>query len=234
MKVSKRCLVNFSIGKKYTDEIWCDVVNMDSCHVLLGRPWQFDRKTKHDGFKNTYTFERDGITITLGPLDLRKEARNQFLSRAEFIVEAHEANNVFALVMVEANEGSANIPHQVKPILEKFKDVIPDELPSGLPPMRDIQHCIDFVPGAAIPHKAVYQMNPKEHEELQHQVQELLEKGSIRESMSPCVVLALLVPKKYGSWRMCIDSRAVNKITIIYRFPISRFDDLIDQYLLKD
>ncbi|GJX86206.1 RNA-directed DNA polymerase [Tanacetum coccineum] len=137
-KVSKRCLVKFSIGRKYSDAVWCDVVPMDACHVLLGRPWKFDRKTKHDGFKNTYTFEKDGTTIVLVPSDLRKETKNHFLSRAEFLAEVNEATDVFALVVMESNDGGDDVPNQVAPIIEEFADVFPNELPPGLPPMRDI------------------------------------------------------------------------------------------------
>lgn len=72
-------------------------------------------------------------------------------------------------------------------------------------------------------------MNPTKYAKLYRQVTELLEKGLIRESMSLCVVPASLTPKQGGAFRICIDGRSVNKITIKYRFPIPRFDDLIYQ-----
>ena len=57
----------FSVGKKYKDSVWCDVVAMDAFHLLLGRPWQYDREVSHNGRTNTYSFLFEGVKIILIP-----------------------------------------------------------------------------------------------------------------------------------------------------------------------
>ncbi|XP_031392016.1 uncharacterized protein LOC116204088 [Punica granatum] len=235
VRVDKRCLVQFSIGRYYKDEVLCDVVPVDACYLLLGRLWLYDRRVIYDGFKKTYSFVKDGVKITLGPCQMENKSKSSngnwssLLSNCQFLHRMDRFIDAFALVLLQENEDQEHIPYSLKPLPKEFQDVVPDEIPPGLPSVREIQHNIDFVLGASIPNKAAYRMSSKEHKELQRQVDKLLRKGLIRESLTPCAVPALLVPKKDVSWRMCIDSRAVNKITIKYRFPIPRLDDLLDQ-----
>ncbi|KAK1628254.1 hypothetical protein QYE76_002569 [Lolium multiflorum] len=113
--------------------------------------------------------------------------------------------------------------------MKEFGDVFPEEVPAGLPPLRGIEHQIDLIPGASLPNRAPYRTNPEETKEIQKQVQALLDKGYIRISLSPCVVPVILVPKKDGTWRMCVDCRAINNITIQYRHPIPRLEDMLDE-----
>nr|GEW47781.1 uncharacterized protein [Tanacetum cinerariifolium] len=117
----------------------------------------------------------------------------------------------------------------VQPLIKSYQHVFPAEIPSGLPPMRSIQCKIDLIRGSVLPSKPTYRTKPQESTKIRKQVDGLLEKGLIRESLSLCVVPTLLVPTKNGEWRMCLDSRYINKITIKCRFPIPRLNDLLDE-----
>ncbi|XP_022925325.1 uncharacterized protein LOC111432615 [Cucurbita moschata] len=99
--------------------------------------------------------------------------------------------------------------------MKEFDDVFQDEVPKGLPPIRGIEHKINFILGAVIRNRLAYRANPTETKEIQRKVEELMEKGYIRESLSPCSVPILLVLTKHGTWRMCVDCRAINKIMLV-------------------
>uniref|UniRef100_A0A2N9GLT9 Reverse transcriptase RNase H-like domain-containing protein n=1 Tax=Fagus sylvatica TaxID=28930 RepID=A0A2N9GLT9_FAGSY len=129
VRVDRQVLVTFSIGK-YLDEVLCDVVPMHAGHILLGRPWQYDRRAIHDGFKNMYSFVKEGKTIKLAPLTPSQVYEDQLKLKSE-----------------------------------EFEHVFPKEMPNELPPIRGIEHQIDFVPGAAIPNRPAYRSNPEETKE---------------------------------------------------------------------
>nr|GEZ35008.1 putative reverse transcriptase domain-containing protein [Tanacetum cinerariifolium] len=99
----------------------------------------------------------------------------------------------------------------------------------GLPLTRPVEFKIDLVSGAAPVARAPYRLAPSEMKELAEQLKELSDKGFIRPNSSPWGAPVLFVKKKDGSFRMCIDYRELNKLTIKNRYPLPRIDDLFDQ-----
>ncbi|GJX90609.1 putative reverse transcriptase domain-containing protein [Tanacetum coccineum] len=114
------------------------------------------------------------------------------------------------------------------PIVEDFPEIFPEDL-SGLPPTRQVEFQIDLVPGAALVARAPYRLAPSEMKELSEQLKELSDKGFIRPSSSPWGAPVLFVKKKDDSFRMCIDYRELNNLTVKNRYPLPRIDDLFDQ-----
>ncbi|GJT60545.1 putative reverse transcriptase domain-containing protein [Tanacetum coccineum] len=106
--------------------------------------------------------------------------------------------------------------------------VFPEDLP-GLPPAQQVEFQIDLVPGAALVARAPYRLAQAKMQELSTQLQELSEKGFIRPSSSPWGALVLFVKKKDNSFRMCIDYRELNKVTVKNRYPLPKIEDLFDQ-----
>ncbi|GJZ76968.1 putative reverse transcriptase domain-containing protein [Tanacetum coccineum] len=113
-------------------------------------------------------------------------------------------------------------------VVRDFLEVFPNDL-SGLHPIREIEFRIELVPGAIPVAKYPYRLEPSEIEELLGQLKELQDKGFIRPSSLPWRVPILFVKKKDGSFRMCINYRELNKLTIKNRYPLSRIDDMFGQ-----
>ncbi|XP_031106244.1 uncharacterized protein LOC116010889 [Ipomoea triloba] len=156
--------------------------------------------------------------------------RQSLLASKKDIKQAIRRGDTFYLLFFQKNVFDyVEIDNSINDLLAEFADVFPKEMPKGLPPIRGIEHQVDLVPGATLPNRPAYRTNPEEAKEIQRQVEELLEMGHIRESLSPCAVPVLIVPKKDGTWRMCVDCRAINNITVKYRFPIPRLDDMLDE-----
>ncbi|XP_022849850.1 uncharacterized protein LOC111371935 [Olea europaea var. sylvestris] len=235
VSVTEVCKVPISIGQHYQDEVVCDVVDTDASHVLLGHPWQFKVDVAYREHDNVYVFNWKGKKIAMVPKRnptvptmVTKEGQpllSLVTSVADFESEVKEAQEVHvvvvrALMIEEKNQSEVVIPGAVQSLLDEFSELVSDELPDDLPPLRDIQHSIDLVPGASLPNMPHYRMSSKENQILQEKVEELLKKGFIRESMNPCAVPTLLVPKK----------AAVGGCTLIVALLIKSLFDIASQF----
>ncbi|CAM8895362.1 unnamed protein product [Rhodiola kirilowii] len=144
---------------------------MDVCHILLRRPWQ---PSKQSSFSMMTHSEQEFSAA---------------MEEAQYFCPTI-VKGLLCAVKEEA------VPEVVREILMDFKELTADELPNELPPMRVIQHQINLIPKSSLPILPHYRMSSKENEILRDQIEDLLKKSFIRESMSPCAVLVLLGPKK--------------------------------------
>ena len=199
-------------------------VKLGSFDVVIGMDWLSknhariicDEKAVHIPFQGNTLIVRGEHSKT----------RFNIISFVKTVKYISKGCHVF-LAQVTEKKSEEKHPEDV-PVVRDFLEVFPEELP-GLPPVRQVEFQIDLVPGAAPVARAPYRLAPSEMKELSEQLQELSEKGFIRPSSSPWGAPVLFVKKKDGSFRMCIDYRELNKLTVKNRYPLPRIDDLFDQ-----
>ncbi|GKC79016.1 putative reverse transcriptase domain-containing protein, partial [Tanacetum coccineum] len=217
-------------------------------HEYRDCPLRFDDKIRS---ANLLPLEMSDFDIILG-MDWLSEHRATIdchskrvifgdLNNPEFIYHGSRPGKPFKII--SALKARTLISHGCEGFLASIKDTsldgprleshpvvqnFPDELP-GLPPEREVEFTIELIPGAQPISKAPYRMAPVELKELKDQLQELLERGFIRPSVSPWGAPVLFVKKKDGSMRLCIDYRELNRITVRNKYPLPRIDDLFDQ-----
>ena len=115
-------------------------------------------------------------------------------------------------------------------LLYKYEDILTNELPAGVPPeMPGAGEVIPLEPGSRPVYRPPYRLSPTEKEEVVRTVAELLEKGFIKPSTSPLGSPVLFVGKKDGTLRMCVDYRALNKLTVSNKYSLPRIDKMLDR-----
>jgi hypothetical protein len=153
---------------------------MDVCHLLLGRPWKYDRNMIHDGRKNTYTLEKNWRThmlLSIKDKEVKIEKSNTALlmSGKKLLKEVKKKEDTQFIVVrkpkiVLTSTRIDDLQEEIQKLLEEFVDIVVDELPCSLPPIRSISHHIDIIPGSSLPKKTAYRLMPQENEEVKRHV----------------------------------------------------------------
>jgi hypothetical protein len=147
----------------------------------------------------------------------------------EQLIKWYKGNEVWALAIVqpEGEQTQSQIAPEIQAVIDQFPDVF--ATPTDLPPARDYDHTITLKPGSAPFNACPYRYSPAHKDEIEKQVRAMLEAGTIIPSMSPYASPVLLIQKKDGSWRFCVDYRRLNELTIKNTFPMPVIDELLDE-----
>ncbi|MCO5609051.1 hypothetical protein L7F22_063272 [Adiantum nelumboides] len=205
--------------------------------VILGTPW-FDRLAASIKFperkisfkfreKDMYINAQDsGSSIPLVNDQALDKSIKSFVSAYMIFVK----DSLNGVDETQVNENGMQVDLELSNFLNQFQDVLIDDILGELPPKRgDDDHMIELILGSSPPNKPPYRVSQAQQEEIMRQVNELVEKGMVRPSSSPFCSPILLLQKKDGTYPMCVDYRALNRITIKNRFPVPRVKDLFDK-----
>ncbi|GJV74297.1 putative reverse transcriptase domain-containing protein [Tanacetum coccineum] len=199
-------------------------IKLGSFDVVIGMDWLSKYHAKILCDEKVVHIPIDGETLIIR--GDRSKTRLNLISCIKTEKYISRGCQVFMIQVVEKKADEKRL--EDIPVVKEFPDVFPEDLP-GIPPVRQVEFQIDLIPGAAPIARTPYRLAPSEMQELSNQLQELTDRGFIRPSTSPWGAPVLFVKKKDGSFRMCIDYRELNKLTIKNRYPLPRIDDLFDQ-----
>ena len=208
------------------------VVPLDDHAVVLGMEFLDRVRAFPVPFANSLCL-MNGEKACVVPMERLTKPEDMALSALQFKKGLRKECESYIAILKEHDDEEYplvdNLPTEVQDVLNEFGDVMPDALPKELPPRREVDHKIELEPGTKPPAMSPYRMAPPELAELRKQLKDLLDAGFIKPSKAPYGAPILFQKKKDGSLRMCIDYRALNKITVKNKYPIPLIADLFDQ-----
>ena len=233
--------VKMRMGSVHT---WCTLYVLDDLDddIILGMDWLERENPQMDFRRKTFTL-RGRTVYCMGAA--KKESPlpagytpDYLISKKQLKRLVSRGAEAYTIVLnrVDASPGpavdfSSLGPEKCHPAVQSLLSTYPHVFtsPHGMPPDRPIKHTIELEPGFRPPARAPYRMSTVELQELKKQLTELIELGFIQPSSSPFASPVLLVPKPNGTWRLCVDYRALNMGTIKSMYPLPRIDDLFQQ-----
>lgn len=215
-------------GQQFTSTL--KVLPLQSYDMILGMDWLEQYSPMDiDWQQKIIRFHMDDQLVTLCGV-VPSMASDSVLSAIE-LHQLHLSGSIEGLVRLQAleSEGSQSmpIPANIQQLLQEFAAVF-DE-PQGLPPTRDCDHTIPLIPGTQPVNVRPYRYTPLQKDEIERQVADMLDRGIIKHSSSPFSSPVLLVKKKDGSWRFCVDYRHLNALTVKNKYPLPIIDELLDE-----
>uniref|UniRef100_A0A383WFN5 Reverse transcriptase n=1 Tax=Tetradesmus obliquus TaxID=3088 RepID=A0A383WFN5_TETOB len=231
---------------KFKDRRPFTVTKLAQDEIVLGKPWLTQFNPDIDWVHNVVTLVKNGVEYQLHPpveggANTAEEATFGLLSGLQVKRAMRKGAMAFLAVLREATDSKVAELEEVKfdyddpewaermrQVLRKHKQLF-QGMPKGLPPKRSVDHKIELEAGSKPPFGPIYHMSPLELEEAKKQLTDLLERGLIQPSKSPYGAPILFVRKANGKLRMCVDYRALNKLTVKNRYPLPRIDELLDR-----
>jgi hypothetical protein len=211
------------------------VLDLGAYDIILGVNWLKQCGDITGNWANRkLSFLHQGKQITLYGIPPVTSKKLEEVN-VEQILKWTKGNDVWAIALVKPKSKPAthgvtetdDIPTQVAEVLSEFSEVFAE--PNQLPPAREYDHAITLVPGAAPVNARPYRYSPLHKTEIEQQIQSMLKSGVIVQSMSPFASPVLLVQKKDGTWRFCVDYRRLNDLTVKNKFPMPIIDELLDE-----
>lgn len=203
------------------------ILPISGCEVILGASWL---KSLGDILWNF-----DSMTMKFNVSDKEYHLQGELQQHTTVVscktmtkLLRKEREAVMIQVAPVIDLKTAEIVHpQIQALIHKYAEVF--EVPKSLPPSREQDHRIELLPNAAPVSVRPYKYPYFQKTEIEKIVQELLDNGVIRPSVSPFSSPVILVKKKDGTWRMCVDYRALNTVTVKDKYPIPVVDELLDE-----